>query len=365
MASIPTGHRRTGLCPTFARPSRQRDGLLLRVPLVGGALPHEHIDVLAAVSGAFGTGVVELTNRGNLQLRGFGDAHIQDVLARCRAVGLGEVGASLVTVSPFAGTAEHRLRGRLVEVLETIDGLSEKFVVHVDDAEGSTAGRLADATLTLEAQDRCALAVRGWGSARLSVSRAVDIVGEVAAACAASGPFTRANELEPLSSIKWRPTPVQPERPLSLGVADRVDGVVAVAGARLGRLAVPQLATLGDIQRRFELPPARVTPWRSVAFVCTDASQGAAVLEHAAQAGLLTDPADPMASVITCIGRQGCWQTQLDTFAQVEQLLAAWPSDLQPGDLVHVSGCDKSCATRAPVARTLMGRSDSSGFDLR
>jgi precorrin-3B synthase len=146
MVPIAPGHRRTGLCPTFAHPTLQRDGYLLRVPLVGGHLLVHQVESLAHVAGDYGNGVVELTNRGNLQLRGLAQDTLRLALAACQAVGLGDYSASLVTISPLAGAGERRLREVLVRSLAQLDPerLSRKFAIHVDDPAGHTADRAAD-----------------------------------------------------------------------------------------------------------------------------------------------------------------------------------------------------------------------------
>ena len=78
----------------------------------------------------------------------------------------------------------------------------------------------------------------------------------------------------------------------------------------------------------------------------------------------------------TCIGAAGCWQTEADTLVEAERVVAlrasgaavAGPikaggeSDTSTGT-IHVTGCDKRCATRGPVATTFIGRTDGSGFD--
>src|SRR4051812_13299003 len=106
MPLLAAGHKRTGACPTFDRPVLQRDGYLLRIPLVGGALTGPQAAALADIGGALGNGIIELTTRGNLQVRGLRSEVLDGALATLRAVGLGDRSAALVTISPFAGPAE-------------------------------------------------------------------------------------------------------------------------------------------------------------------------------------------------------------------------------------------------------------------
>jgi precorrin-3B synthase len=86
-----------------------------------------------------------------------------------------------------------------------------------------------------------------------------------------------------------------------------------------------------------------------------DAAQGAAVLAQAASAGLHVHPADPAVGVVCCIGAAGCWQTDCDTLSRADALIADRPAHLPLGARVHVSGCDKFCASRARFDLTLVG----------
>jgi sulfite reductase beta subunit-like hemoprotein len=138
---------------------------------------------------------------------------------------------------------------------------------------------------------------------------------------------------------------------------------MALAAARFGRMNAAALGAIGQLLRRYQLESLRVTPWRALAFACTSPNQVAALLADAAAIGLLTDLEDLAVGVIACIGAIGCWQTQLDTLAEAECFAAHRPAELEPGALVHVSGCDKLCATRGPVALTLLGRTNQTGFD--
>jgi precorrin-3B synthase len=63
-----------GWCPTVHAPMPSGDGLLVRVKPFGGRLSSPALHALADAVAAFGNGAVELTSRGNLQVRGVKDA---------------------------------------------------------------------------------------------------------------------------------------------------------------------------------------------------------------------------------------------------------------------------------------------------
>jgi precorrin-3B synthase len=141
----------------------QRDGYLLRIPLVGGLLELEQVDAVATVARRYGSGTIELTNRGNLQVRGLAADALSATLEACASVGLGDNGANLVTISPFSGPAEHALRAELLDALSGVDlsAVSPKFAAHIDDPEGFTADRVAEALVQLTCDGRYELTVRG------------------------------------------------------------------------------------------------------------------------------------------------------------------------------------------------------------
>jgi sulfite reductase beta subunit-like hemoprotein len=379
VARIALGHRRTGLCPTFSQPTLQRDGYLLRVPLVGGLLNLSQLECLAELARQTSNGIVELTNRGNLQVRGLTADSLPTALEACRAVGLGNADASLVTISLFAGAAEHELRSSVAHGLADLDmqRLSRKFVVHVDDAMGTTADRSADLSLRLVNRSY-EMTIRALGTTTCETeAEAAVLARRLAELCIQEGPHARAADLAATAgpaalaaalraTDAWQtgPTRRRQQTPC-VGIKIQPDGThTAVAAARFGRVNAATLRAISHLLRRHQLATMCVTPWRSFAFACTSLPEAADVLAEGAAIGLLTAPDDPAVGVIACIGAHGCWQTQLDTLAEAGRFIAHRPAGLQPGALVHVSGCDKFCATRAPVTLTLLGRTDQKGFDV-
>lgn len=372
MQLLAVGHKRTGACPTFERPVLQRDGLLLRIPLVGGALTGSQLAVIADVAASCGSGTVELTNRGNLQLRGIRDDVADVAQARIRASGLGERGAALVTISPFASSAEHALRTEVLAALEAIlaDGpaLSPKFVVHVDDAAGWTGSRRAEAVLAVDGEHGCRVRIAGLGQQRTSDARAIATVRALADRCREQGDQARvADVLEragakdlatqlPMDPAGWGQRSTRPVAFDGLGPLGAVTGPdgrrLVVAAAPLGRVEADVLRGLGS------LGSVRVTPWRSFA--------STARAEDLRGLGLIVDRTDPAAGVVSCIGAAGCWQTEADTLDEAQRQIdrrAVGASVLPVGaGVLHVSGCDKRCATRSVAAVTLVGRTDGSGF---
>jgi precorrin-3B synthase len=70
-----------GWCPTVHAPMQSGDGLLVRVKPFGGRISSTALGALADAAAAYGNGVIELTRRGNLQIRG-----VRDPVAFARAM---------------------------------------------------------------------------------------------------------------------------------------------------------------------------------------------------------------------------------------------------------------------------------------
>lgn len=67
------GTRDADACPGALRPHQAADGALARIRLPGGMITAAQLATLASVASDFGSATLELTARGNVQLRGIRD----------------------------------------------------------------------------------------------------------------------------------------------------------------------------------------------------------------------------------------------------------------------------------------------------
>jgi hypothetical protein len=80
---------RASACPGLLRIVAARDGGICRIKLPGGELSAAQAAVIADVSERYAAGVVELTNRANLQVRGVRSGHEAALIAALVDAGLG------------------------------------------------------------------------------------------------------------------------------------------------------------------------------------------------------------------------------------------------------------------------------------
>ena len=106
-ANTPLASPRPSACPGLWRIVSARDGGICRIKLPGGLLLADQADAVAAAAERFAAGVIEATNRGNLQIRGIGSVHA-GLVESLLAAGLGPRDAASddvrnLMLSPLAG----------------------------------------------------------------------------------------------------------------------------------------------------------------------------------------------------------------------------------------------------------------------
>jgi precorrin-3B synthase len=298
----------------------------IRVP--GGRL---RADQLLTVLRAAPDGTVELTSRGNLQVRGVDEA-------------LGEL---LAPVGLLPSATHERVRnivasplgdvGALVRELDrelcARPGLAElpgRFLFAVDDGRGDVAWLDADVAVLLPS---------------VILLGGVDVGLRVPAARIASTMLACAERFLEVRTDEWRLAElVDGPRRVASGfslvdsrvaraVVDVPVGVVGdavMAAVPLGRLTMAQGMALASASDELV-----ITPWRSVVV-----PGGAAAARRLAAAGLLVDPGAPGVGVSACTGRPGCAKALADVRADALAMIA---SGARVGRPVHWSGCARRC----------------------
>jgi precorrin-3B synthase len=114
-----------GWCPGALRPMRSGDGLLLRAKTIGPTLTAEHALEIVAISESCGNGLIDLSQRAQLQLRGLREATLRE--AHERLHGLGMLARDAATesvlnfiVSPLAGLGA----GDAIDARDILDSLA-------------------------------------------------------------------------------------------------------------------------------------------------------------------------------------------------------------------------------------------------
>jgi precorrin-3B synthase len=241
-------------CPGLLDLHEARDGHVARIRLPGGYATGPRLRGLAALASRFGDGCVDLTARGNVQLRGVRAGEAGELARRAALAGLlpspAHDRARNITASPLAGLAGHpelrslvRALDRAVRVDPGLAALPGRFLFCLDDGTGRAG------------LSGCDVGIRRLppGADLIVAGRETGLRGQaqhvVRYAIAAAGAFLR--QRRTASAAIRVADPVDGEAPAVTRVAALPDGGAAVAAAVGGTLG----DRVTDIVSRLPLGP--------------------------------------------------------------------------------------------------------------
>jgi sulfite reductase beta subunit-like hemoprotein len=317
------------------------DGGLARIRLPGGRIDARGLRGVADVA-ALGNGVIELTSRASLQVRGLDPKAGEECAAILTAVELlpstTHERVRNILASPVAGRHPLSLAATddlVRELDETIREqpelatLSGRFLFGVDDGAHLLGERVPDVTLSASAADTFTLVVRGISSGR-TVARAN--AGRLAVDAAQA--LMRADPPETPRAHQIA------ARTLGLGRFEQSNGRVAITVLpRLGRLDIPasrRLASLADELRT----DVRLATQRTLTLPDVDHAAVSAAERELRALGLIDDPASGWHGLSACSGLGACARARHDVRAEAGRRAA----ERHPGDpLEHWAACERRC----------------------
>ncbi|MCG5216133.1 precorrin-3B synthase [Streptosporangium sp. KLBMP 9127] len=339
-----TGRMRPDACPGALQVHQAADGPLARVRTPGGVLTPSQLRELATCADRLGSGVIELTSRANVQVRGLRDpaAFAERIAAAGLLPSVTHERVRNIAAAPTVAVALIAELDRALCARPELAGLPGRFLF----ALGGT-GLTADVT----AAD---------GRLLVAGHEMIGLPGTPAAMLAAAAAFLR------LRTDEWRVAELAdgpariasalggelgPRRPLS--PPERPAGLVE-ALVPLGRLTVEQATALADLAEQAQAPEVRLSPRRSV--LVADRPGIGALLDAA---GLITDPDSAWAGVTACAGRPGCAGALADVQADAARWVPRRHTDLP----VHWAGCERQCGL--PSGRVVRMVATADGYEER
>ncbi len=347
--------RRRGACPTLDAPMPTGDGLLARIRVSGSRLTPAQLARIADLAATRGNGLVEITARGNLQVRGLTHGSAAPFARSIEALVTIERGLVIET-TPLAGDdpdeiADPRpLAAAIRQLAEShADRLGPKVTVIVDGGGQIPLDALkADIRLTAVAPQLWRLTL-GDGPEELIAGdeapvRAAALLGRLAAL----GPDARGSDLQP--GARRTPTPSAPP----IGTHRRLDGKATGIALPFGSSDAAALSALARAAEAAGVAEFRLGPHH--ALLALDAPPS--FTTAAAALGFITNPADPRLRVSACAGSAGC----ASGYIPARTVAARLAPHLPAGQRLHVSGCSKGCAHPRAADLTLVG--NAAGYGL-
>jgi len=368
-----------------------RDGGICRIKLPGGLLLADQADAVADAAERFAGGVIEATNRANLQIRGIGQDH-GGLVEHLLAAGLGPRDAAgddvrNLMLSPLAGLDPamlfdtRPLAGQILELLEStprFHKLSAKFAVQLDGGEALAMLEHAHDLWLSAMQREGRIWLRFGLASSLSNGLALGAVPVEQGLALVRAVLERFLDLATPEQSRMRQLlqvcpvehfleglPLQIDTTLMawqrsattspwLGVLLQRQGVALGAAPPLGRLMPAMLRSAARIARQLGDGSLRLTPWQSLVLTSLEPTELENARAQLTASGMICDNEHPLARVVACTGSSGCAKAQADTKADAIAL-AALLHHGAPGS-VHLSACPRSCAMAHVAPATLLAR---------
>jgi len=398
-ARTPAASLRPSACPGLLRIVPALDGGICRIKLAGGSITSVQAKAVAQAAQRYAQGVIEVTNRANLQIRGIG-AEQDGLIDTLLAAGLGPNNPDSddvrnLMLSPTAGLDPHMLldvRPLAAQILAALENnprfhdLSPKFALSLDGGEGLVMLQHPH-DLWLSAMNIDGDVLLGFGlagcpaddspMAAVPVDKALELVSAVLELfldiarpeqvrmrhlLAEQSPGQMLQQLQMRLSFalradqkvtRWQRRAITANQHIGI-YPQQEPGKVAVGGvAPLGRLDPAMLSAVAQLAADFGDGGLRLTPWQSLLLPNVPSEHAQQVQTALQTAGLLCSAELPLAQIIACTGSTDCAKGQADTKADA-RLLAGQLQRSGISRPVHLSACKRSCAAAHLASVTLL-----------
>jgi precorrin-3B synthase len=405
---------RRGACPGLTAPMQTGDGLLVRLATTGATVTLEAAAALCAAARRHGSGIIEVTARGSIQIRGLTTASAQAFAQAVAALGIDASDGVPILTDPLAGLEQSidahglaaTLRQRLAaiplaamlgpKVSVLIDGGS---TLHLDairaDIRLCQAGAEWDVGLGGDAASATPIGSVAAADAVATVvqlletiarhgphARTRDIIqrqGVAAFGAAVSFPpprevgFTRLRHPKLSKSDKsdfdWGKEAFaalsQLDRPASepIGVHPLRDGRVALGiGLAFGHTGADAFASLIEAAGRAGACGLRTAPGRALLVIGLAPDIAPKLAADVEDLGFIARRDDPRRHVVACAGAPICASAEIPARTLAPMISAAAAALLDGSLTVHLSGCPKGCAHPSAAALTIVGEKDGCGL---
>jgi precorrin-3B synthase len=343
--------RDTDACPGALQVHQAADGAMARIRLPGGMITAAQLATLAVISAELGSGTLELTARGNVQVRG-----ITDVTAVAEAIAAAGLLPSAthervrnIVASPLSGRVGGKTDVRAwvreldaaIRAEPRLAELGGRFWFSLDDGRGDVSGLGADVGAhVLDDGVGLLLAGRDTGVRVRDVSDVVDSLVGVALR------FLDVRETDWRVTELADPTVLLPAAELGAAFPPVTRAPVGWIPQDDGRVTLGAAVPLGVLPARVAEylaaieAPLVITPSRSVLVCDLDEEVADVALRVLPPLGLVFDENSPWLSVSACTGSPGCAHSIADVRAD-----AAASLDRTYPVHRHFVGCDRACGS--------------------
>jgi precorrin-3B synthase len=376
-------HLRRGICPGLSQPMATGDGLLVRVTPTGATMSCEAFAALCTAAGNCGNGVIEITSRGSIQIRGLTEDSAKRFAAAVAEIDLAFCEGPPVLSDPLAGldpqetvdagaiAAELR---RAIAAAPFAADIGPKVSITID-GDGVLHLDAVAADVRIRAQASGAyLHVAVGGDAEtatpigaVAAEHAVEAAMRMLRVIAAGGPAARARDIVATNGAAafFRvltnmlvDLPPPPRRPAAdpLGIhALRDDGLAIGLGLAFGHAHSTALEELTRTAADLGAAGCRTAPGRALLVVGITADGARHLADIAQRLDFIVRADDPRRQIVACAGAPICAAAEISTRSLAPILAANAAIVRADAPMVHLSGCAKGCACPRSTPLTVVG----------
>lgn len=381
--------QRRGACPGLSLPMPTGDGLLVRL-LPTGTIALDAFAALCDAAQAHGNGVIEITSRGSIQVRGLTPDSAPHFAPAVGAAAIAGADGVPVLSNALAGLDPEEILDASALARDLRDALareslsaavSPKVSVIIDGGGNVSLDDIAaDVRLRAEMSDgRAALRVSVGGDGASSVdigivacARSIEAAIGLLEVIARRGRNARAREVvaaegpAPFRAAladaggfsEVAPSARERRQGETIGAHRLRDGSLAYGiGLAFGHADATSLGRLVEAARSAGASGLRAAPGRAVMAIGFAQAAAPTFAASAEQFGFITHADDPRRSVIACAGAPVCSAAHIAARAMAPAIAVAAAPFLDRSFTIHVSGCAKGCAHPRPAALTVVGTS--------
>ena len=374
---------RRGACPGLSQPMPTGDGLLVRLTPTGATIRPEAFMALCAAARDCGNGVIEITSRGSIQIRGLTERSAERLAAMISRLDLPVAEGPPVLCGALAaldggevfdaGALAAELRRALAsaafssklepKVSVAVDGGG---ALHLDEvpADVRLKAQVCDGRLYMHVSvggDAAAATSIGAIAAEHAVAAALRMLAVIAAGRARARDIIAAEGAKlfcrAIADIRVDlPSPSLRPPPSPVGIHALRAGLVAIGlGLAFGHA---DSTALEDLARAVAIAGGsglRTAPGRVLLVVGLDADRVSQLVDAAERLGFIVHAEDPRRRIVACAGAPICAAAEIPARALAPGLAESVATAGRDAPMVHVSGCAKGCACARPAPVTVVG----------
>lgn len=369
---------RRGACPSLSVPMMTGDGLLVRLRPGKPGFALRELMAIADAAALCGNGILEVTARGNLQIRGLTAQTVPLLSQKIDDAGITIAQGLAIETPPLAGldpteiadavSLAERLRVAVAAHQPSLT-LAPKLSVVVDGGGqlhlGAVTADIRLRAVRTNGQVFWLLALAGTETTArrivaLEEAAVVPAVMDILKNLAAIGNDARARDIAGAVSTRWAaaagPDPIAPMTPAAnaagvhhLGEACCVLGI----GLPFGQIRTQGLCALLEALDILGASEIRLASGHALMVLGIAPDRIGAAQALALCHGLRAFPRDPRNHIAACAGVGACASARIDTRAVAQMVVDTVPALLDGSLTVHVSGCAKGCAKPSASALTI------------